>query len=97
MQTVQITLQDAQLEQAIMRLAQQRQQNPQEFILAALRHYVFELEQHDKIPKLDPLQHSQAPAMPFQAPKDASDLMFQDIENSAEFAKQLRQQAWRHE
>jgi len=27
----------------------------------------------------------------------SSDLMFQDIENSAEFAKQLRQQAWRHE
>ncbi len=38
MQTVQITLQDAQLEQAIMRLAQQRRQNPQEFILAAVRH-----------------------------------------------------------
>jgi hypothetical protein len=72
-----------------MRLTRQHRQNPQEFILAALRHYVFELEQHNKIPKLDPLQHSQAPAMPFQASQEASDLIFQDIKNSAGFAKHL--------
>jgi hypothetical protein len=98
MQTIHLTLQDPLLEQAVQRLTAQRQQNVQELVVAALRHYIKEIEQPLKIPKLDPFQHSQTPARPFQAisPEDAT-RVFHDVENSAEFGKQLRQQAWRDE
>lgn len=98
MQNIHITLQDPALEQALLRLTGQHQQNLQDFIITALRHYIQEIEHPLKIPKLDPFQHSQAPTVPFQAvsPNEPG-RVFQEVENSAEFAKKLRRRAWRDE
>jgi len=51
------------------------------------------------IPKLNPLHYAKAPTEPFQAiAENKAELVFADIEDSAAFAKNLRQQAWqRHE
>lgn len=50
-----------------------------------------------KIQKLNPLQYAQAPTEPFQTiVENETELVFADIEDSAAFAKKLRQQAWRH-
>ncbi|MCP4696887.1 MAG: hypothetical protein GY862_08575 [Gammaproteobacteria bacterium] len=97
MQNIQITLQDPALEQTILRLTKEHRQNLQDFITAALRHYVKEIGQSLKIPKLDPFQHSHAPTEPFQAASEDTGLVFQDVENSAEFGKKIRQRAWRDE
>lgn len=95
MQIIQITLQDSTLEQAVLRLTQDRQQNLQEFVITALRHYVQTIEQPLKIPKLDPLRHSQPPLVSAMFTHDVK--VFEDVEDSAVFAKQLRKQAWRDE
>jgi hypothetical protein len=52
-----------------------------------------------KIPKLNPLHYAKAPTEPFQAiAENKAELVFADIDDSAAFAKKLRQQAWqRHE
>lgn len=42
MQTIQITLADSPLEQAVLRLAKQQHQNLQEFVIMALNYYVQE-------------------------------------------------------
>ena len=44
MQTIQITLSNSPLEQAILSLAKQHKQNLQEFVIEALSYYVQELE-----------------------------------------------------
>ncbi len=95
MQTIQITLPDSSLEQAVLRLAKQQQQNLADFVIAALNYYVQEKEKAVdlNVPKLNPLQHCQMPSMILQSPNE-SELIFSDIENSGVFAKQLRQQAW---
>lgn len=52
-----------------------------------------QLEQ--KVPKLNPSQHSQAPTESFQSVlENASSFVFSDVDDSIAFAKQLRQQAW---
>ncbi len=95
MKNINVILQDPLLEKTIMRLVEQRQQNLQDFVIAALQNYVKEIEQPLNIPKLDPFQHSQQPTVPFQTIFD--DKIFEDVENTAKFAKKLRQQAWRNE
>lgn len=98
MQTIQITLPDSALEQAVLRLAKQQQQNLADFVIAALNYYVQEKDTAPvlKVPKLNPLQHCQMPSEHFQAPVTTeSELVFSDIEDSVAFAKQLREQAWR--
>ncbi|WP_019864457.1 hypothetical protein [Methylovulum miyakonense] len=100
MQDIHLTLHDPQLEQALLRLAKQQQQNLPEFVLSILSRYVNETEQPEtlSIQKLDPFQHSQAPSEKFQSPENNADLVFADIDDSLNFAKQLRQQAWqRHD
>jgi hypothetical protein len=100
MQDIHLTLNDPQLEQSLLRLATQQQQNLPEFVLSILSSYVTETEQAEtlSIQKLDPFQHSQAPTEKFQPPENSADLVFADIDDSLNFAKQLRQQAWqRHE
>jgi PHD/YefM family antitoxin component YafN of YafNO toxin-antitoxin module len=51
------------------------------------------------IPKLNPLNYAKAPTEPFHTiAENKAELVFADIEDSAAFAKKLRQQAWqRHE
>lgn len=95
MRTIHITLQDPVLEQAVLRLTRQRHQDLQDFIITALRHYIGEIEQPPRIPKLDPFQHSQAASEPFRAILAEDVGAFRDVENSAEFGKKLRQRAWR--
>lgn len=52
-----------------------------------------------KIPKLNPLHYAKSPTEPFHAIiENKAELVFSDVEDSAAFAKKLRQQAWqRHE
>jgi hypothetical protein len=88
MKNINVILQDPLLEKTIMRLVEQRQQNLQDFVIAALQNYVKEIEQPLNIPKLDPFQHSQQPTAPFQTIFD--DKIFEDVENTAKFAKKLR-------
>jgi len=100
MQYIQLTLHDPQLEQALSRLANQHQQNLADFIVTVLTDYVQEEQQTAlTIPKLDPLQHSQAPTRAFQPPEaEELDAIFSDVDASSSFARTLRQQAWqRHE
>jgi len=96
MQDIHLTLNDPQLEQTLLRLATQQQQNLPELILNILSRYVNETEKTEplSIQKLDPFQHSQAPTEKFQSPENGADLAFADIDDSLNFAKQLRQQAW---
>jgi len=96
MQDIHLTLNDPQLEQSLLRLATQQQQNLPEFVLGILSRYVIETEQAEtlSIQNLDPFQHSQAPTEKFQSPENSADLAFTDIDDSLNFAKQLRQQAW---
>ncbi|PPD50457.1 MAG: hypothetical protein CTY16_01500 [Methylobacter sp.] len=96
MQDIHLTLHDPQLEQALLRLAKQQQQNLPEFVLSILSRYVNETEQAEtlSIQKLDPFQHAQAPTEKFQSPENSADLVFADIDDSLNFAKQLKQQAW---
>jgi hypothetical protein len=93
MQTIHITLQDPALEKALSHLTEKRQETLQDLVIAALRCYIEEVEQ-PVIPKLDPFQHSQAPTIAFQSDDQR---VFEEIEDSAEFAKTLRRQAWRDE
>jgi hypothetical protein len=69
MQTIQITLSDSPLEQAVLRLAKEQHQNLQEFVMTALNYYVREAEKTTplKVQKLNPFQHAKAPTEPFQA------------------------------
>lgn len=100
MQDIHVTLHDPQLEQAVLRLAKQHQQNLQELVITALSYYIQEAEQSTalQVQKLDPFQHSQAPTETFQSPVHESGLVFSDVDDSINFAKKLRQQAWqRHE
>lgn len=101
MQTIQITLSDSPLEQAVLRLAKQQHQNLQEFVMTALNYYVREAEKTTpiKVQKLNPFQYANAPIETFKAiAENKAELVFADIEDSAAFAKKLRQQAWqRHE
>ncbi len=100
MQDIHLTLNDPQLEQSLLRLATQQQQNLPEFVLGILSRYVTETEQTEalNISTLDPFEHSQAPTEKFQPPENSTDLVFAHIDDSLNFAKQLRQQAWqRHE
>ncbi len=100
MQDIHLTLNDPQLEQSLLRLATQQQQNLPEFVLGILSRYVIETEQAEtlSIQKLDPFQHSRTPTEKFQTPENSVDLVFADIDDSLNLAKQLRKQAWqRHE
>ncbi len=98
MQDIHLIVHDPQLEQALLRLAKQHQQNLQDFVMTVLARYIQENEPVASlnIQKLDPLQHSQAPTQAFEMME--SGLVFSDIDDSVDFAKKLRQQAWqRHE
>ncbi|MCX7096393.1 MAG: hypothetical protein NTV43_00630 [Methylococcales bacterium] len=102
MQNIHLTLQDPQLEQALLHMAKQQQQNLPEFVLSILSRYVLETvatEDHAlPLPILDPLQHLQMPTEKFQLPEKTADFIFADVDDSLSFAQQLRQQAWqRHE
>jgi hypothetical protein len=69
-----------------------------DFVITVLSRYVQETESLEplKIQKLDPLQHAQMPTQAFEAVE--SGVAFLDIDDSIDFAKKLRQQAWqRHE
>jgi hypothetical protein len=67
MQTIQITLSDSPLEQAVLRLAKEQHQNLQEFVMTALNYYVREAEKTTpiKVQKLNPFQHAQPPSEAF--------------------------------
>jgi len=97
MQTIHVTLQDPQLENAVEQFISQYHENIENLMVTALRYYMKEMEQPLIIQKLDPLQHSQQPSIPFQAISNNKINVFQDVENSAIFAKKLRQMAWRNE
>lgn len=94
MKNIQITLHDAKLEQTMLRLMQQQHQDLQELVITALQHYIKTLE--NPIPYRDPLQYAQKPTKNFQAIIN-TDTIFNDVENSATFAKELRQRAWKDE
>jgi hypothetical protein len=49
MQTIQITLSDSLLEQAVLRLAKEQHQNLQEFAMTALNYYVREAEKTEDL------------------------------------------------
>ncbi len=97
MQTIHVTLQDPQLEQAMQQFISQYHENIENLVIKALRFYMKEMEQPLNIQKLDPLQYSQPPSIPFHAISNDDIKAFQEIENTAIFAKKLRQQAWRNE
>jgi hypothetical protein len=97
MQIIHVALQDPQLENAMQQFISQYHENIENLVITALRYYMKEMEQPLIIQKLDPLQHSQQPSLPFQAISNDELNVFQDVENSAIFAKKLRQMAWRNE
>jgi hypothetical protein len=95
MQTIQVTLNDSLLEQAVLRLAKEQHQNLREFVMTALNYYVREAEKTTplKVQKLNPFQHAQPPSEAFHA-ITADELVFTEIQDSVAFAKKLRQQTW---
>jgi hypothetical protein len=97
MQTIHVTLQDPQLEQAMQQFISQYHENIENLVINALRYYIKEMEQTLVIQKLDPLKHSQPPSTLFRPISNNEIKAFQEIESSAIFAKKLRQQAWRDE
>lgn len=69
MQTIHLDVHDSQLEQAMLRLAEQQHQNLQEFVISALSFYIQEKENSTaiKVQKLDPFKHSKAATRNFNS------------------------------
>ncbi|MCK5925148.1 MAG: hypothetical protein KAG10_04575 [Methylococcales bacterium] len=97
MQTIQFVLNDLRLEQKILALADKQHLRIDDFIVSALRSYVAENENSIAIdiPSLNPFQHSRAPTEKFREPHQTSlGLAFDDINNTTDFAQDLRKRGW---
>ncbi len=92
MQQVVVTIEDQNIEHAMSEISQHEGINLQEFIMQAIRSFI--RQKSGTVNTLDPFRHSTQ--IDYQVTEDlANTKPFASLKDSAQFAKELRERAWR--
>lgn len=92
MHQVVLTIEDQNIEDAMSEISRHEGINLQEFIMQAIRSFI--KQKSGTMNTLDPIRHSTQ--INYQVTEDViATKPFNSVENSAQFAKELRERAWR--